>query len=58
MRLTPGTPSPGILYHDRNNRDLERQMQALAENTLTYKVAADLLRRNNDLLRTAISQRV
>lgn len=58
MQLQPRTPSPGILYHDRNNRDLERQMQALAENVLTYKMAADLLRRNNDLLRTAISQRV
>lgn len=58
MRLTPRTPSSGILYHDRNNRDLERQMQALAENTIAYRVASDLLRRNNDLLRTAISQRV
>ena len=58
MRLNPQTPSPGILYHDRNNRDLERQMQSLAENGLTYRVAADLLKRNNELLRTAISQRV
>lgn len=58
IRLTPGTPSPGVLYHDRNNRDLERQMQALAENTLTYRTASELLRRNQDLLRTAISQRV
>ncbi len=58
MVLVPKTPSPGVLYHDRNNRDLERQMQALSENGLTYRVAADLLRRNHELLRTAISQRV
>jgi flagellar basal body rod protein FlgB len=47
-----------VLFHDRNNRDLERLMQGLAENTTTYRVAADLLRSRYDVLRTAISQRV
>ncbi|MBS0196839.1 MAG: hypothetical protein JSR77_08780 [Planctomycetes bacterium] len=56
--LHPRTPSSGVLYHDRNNRDLERMMQSLAENNLTHRVAADLLRRHNELLRSAISQRV
>ncbi len=56
--LNPHTASGNILYHDRNNRDLERMMQALAENQLAYKTAADLLKRENDMLRTAISGRV
>lgn len=47
-----------VLYHDRNNRDVERLMQNLAENTLAFRMTTDLIRRQNDLLRTAISQRV
>jgi flagellar basal-body rod protein FlgB len=58
VRFKPRTNSPGVLYHDRNNRDVERLMQGLAENGLAYRVAGDLWRRQNDLLRTAISQRV
>lgn len=56
--LTPQTPSGNIMYHDRNNRDLERMMQALAENQLVYRTASDLIKRENDLLRSAISGRV
>ncbi|MDX2117361.1 MAG: flagellar basal body rod protein FlgB [Planctomycetota bacterium] len=58
IRLNPQTASGNVLFHDRNNRDLERLMQGLAENTTTYRVAADLLRSRYDVLRTAISQRV
>jgi flagellar basal-body rod protein FlgB len=58
LALDPRTPSGNILYHDRNNRDLERMMQDLAENTLVFRLTSDLIRRENDLLRTAISQRV
>ncbi len=58
LTLTPRTPSGNVLYHDRNNRDLERMMQDLAENSLMFRTAADLLRREHELLRTAISQRV
>jgi len=58
LTLRPSSPSRNVLYHDRNNRDLERLMQSVAENQLMYRTAADLLRRENDLLRTAIGQRV
>ena len=58
LTLDPRTPSGNVLYHDRNNRDLERMMQDLAENGLMYKATVDLIRREHDLLRTAISQRV
>ncbi|MDX2130552.1 MAG: hypothetical protein SFY69_00695 [Planctomycetota bacterium] len=47
-----------VLYHDRNNRDVERMMQDLAENSLTFRLTTDLIRRENDLLRSAIAQRV
>lgn len=57
LTVTPGTPSGNILYHDRNNRDPERMMQALAENQLTYRVATDLLRRQMELMRVAVTQR-
>ncbi len=58
LELKPGTPSGNVMYHDRNNRDLEGLMQDLAENGVAFRVATDLLRRENDMLRTAISQRV
>lgn len=58
MVLVPRTAGTGVLFHDRNNRDVERQMQALAENAGAYRVAADLLRSRMDLLRGAIAQRV
>ncbi len=58
MTLRPGSPSGNVLYHDRNNRDLEGLMQDLAENGMAFRLATDLLQRENNLLRTAISQRV
>ncbi len=56
--LTPRTDSPGILFHDRNNRSLETHMQDLVENTGAFRVASDLLRTRFDLLKMAIAQRV
>lgn len=47
-----------ILFHDRNNRDLERIMQDLAENTMAHKAAVDLLKNQFDMLETAIRERV
>jgi flagellar basal-body rod protein FlgB len=58
LELSPRTHSPSVLYHDRNNRDLERLMQDLAENGMVFRLTADLIRRQHDILRTAISQRV
>jgi flagellar basal-body rod protein FlgB len=50
----PAPAHEGILFHDGNNRDLERLMQHLAENTLTHNVAIDLMRNEFATLRTAI----
>jgi flagellar basal-body rod protein FlgB len=58
MTLNPTSPSGNILFHDKNNRDLERLMQANAENAQTFRIASDLLRTRFDVLRAAISERV
>ena len=43
-----------ILFHDRNNRSLEHQMQNLAENTMTHNAALRLLAGKFELLRSTI----
>lgn len=58
MNVEPRSASGGVMYHDRNNRDLERLMQDLAENGMQYRAAADFLRQHGDLMRVAITQRV
>lgn len=58
MELTPGAAGRNLLFHDRNNRDLERLMQDLVENASAFRVASDLLRSRMQLLRSAISERV
>lgn len=58
LEITPRTASGNILFHDRNNRDLERTMQDLAENTAAFRVATDLLRSRYALLRDAMAERV
>jgi flagellar basal body rod protein FlgB len=58
LRLEPRTPSPNILFHDRNNRDLDRLMQANAENAAVYRVTTEVLRGRYQMLRDAIAERV
>lgn len=57
LRVTPSETSAGILFHDRNNRDLERLMQDNAENVAVYRLSAELLRSRFELLRSAIAER-
>ncbi len=56
------TPRPAedfnVTFHDRGNRSVEKEMSALAENTLTYNIAAELLRSQFAALKTAIRQKV
>jgi flagellar basal-body rod protein FlgB len=58
LELNPATLDENILFHDRNNRDLERIMQDLAENTLMHNAAIEFLKGEFDLLRTAIRERL
>lgn len=56
--VRPATLDQNVMFHDRNNRDLERIMQSLAENTLAHNVAADFLKSEFDLLKMAIRERI
>lgn len=58
MRLSPSTGSGAPALSSGNDSDVERLMQGLAENTMAFRLASDLIRRENQLLHTAISQRV
>lgn len=58
MRLNPRENRAGVMFHDRNNRDLERLMQDMAENASAYRVAIDLMRSQSEIMKTAIAQRV
>ena len=58
LDLNPSEKGRNLLFHDRNNRDLERLMQDLVENTTMFRVASDLLRSRMQLMRSAISERV
>lgn len=50
------TLDENILFHDRNNRDLERIMQDLAENTMAHNTSIELIKSEFDLLKTAIRE--
>ena len=50
----PQETNDGILFHDQNNRDVERLMQHLAENTLAHGAGIDMIRNELGLLRVAI----
>lgn len=58
IQLRPTTSSGNILYHDQNDRDLERMMQDLAENVAYFRVSSELYRSHMSQLRTAISLRI
>ncbi len=58
FRLLPQEPRPGLLFHDRNNRDVERLMQDQVENVSQHRVATELLRSRYNQLGTAIAGRI
>ena len=58
LTLTPRTGTGNVLAHDRNDRDLERTMQAMVENASYFRAATDFMRRQKGQLLVAISERV
>lgn len=58
MLFRPEQKNENILFHDQNNRDVERTMQDLVENALAHRASVELLKGQFDLLRTAIRERV
>ncbi|MCA9310349.1 MAG: hypothetical protein KDA21_04035 [Phycisphaerales bacterium] len=57
LRIRPQSSGRNILFHDRNNRDLERLMQDLAENTAAFRVATEFIRAQTEVLASAITER-
>jgi len=58
MRSRPQRTNQGVLFHDENNRDLERIMQDLAENSIAHNMAIEMIRNQFAMLRTAIRERL
>ena len=58
LELDPEPKAENILFHDGNDRDLERTMQDLVENFLTFRLANELLGSRFDLINIAIRERV
>lgn len=58
MHLRPETPSGNILFHDRNNRDIERMMQDLTENAAAYRVSIDLMSHYSRQIQGVLAERV
>jgi flagellar basal-body rod protein FlgB len=56
--LHPQSAGDNILFHDRSDRDLERTMQGLVENFMSFRFAAEMLRSRFDLINTAIRERI
>ncbi|UCG16760.1 MAG: hypothetical protein JSV19_01730 [Phycisphaerales bacterium] len=51
-------PSENILFHDRTNASIERQMAGLAENAMWHEMTNSLLATRFDALRKAIRGRM
>lgn len=47
-----------ILFHDGNDRDLDRTMQGLVENFMTFRAAAQFMRKQFETMHIAISGRL
>jgi flagellar basal-body rod protein FlgB len=58
LNIKPQATNDNILFHDQNNRDVERLMQRLAENTMTHNTAIEMVRSEFNIMRVAISERV
>ena len=58
LRLHPTPLGDNILFHDGNDRDLERTMQSLVENFMTFRLATELMHGRFALINTAIRERI
>lgn len=47
-----------ILFHDQNNRFIEKQLVAMNKNTGMHQMVSTMLRQQYDLLQTAIRERL
>jgi len=58
VTLSPRPSERNIMFHDRNDRDLERTMQSMTENVMMYRQAVEFLRSKFNQIRTAIRGRI
>ncbi len=59
LQVTPSEePAENLLFHDGTNARIERQMAALAENTMMHRAASELLQNRFERLASAIRGRV
>jgi flagellar basal-body rod protein FlgB len=58
IALDPHHPQAGILFHDRNNRSMEKLASDLAGNGLLHNVAIELLRKQYLSMEMALKERV
>ena len=58
MALNPAQLRENLLFHDKNDRNLERIMQDVSENLLAFQTATQLLRNRFRMIELAISERI
>lgn len=58
MTLHPEASGENILFHDRNDRNVERIMQDLVENHQVFRIAAQFMRSRMDIINSAIRGRI
>ena len=58
LTLDPSELRENLLFHDRNDRNLERIMQDVSENLLAFQTATQLLRNRFRTIELAISERI
>ncbi|MEE2681220.1 MAG: flagellar basal body protein [Planctomycetota bacterium] len=58
VTLNPAELRENLLFHDRNDRNLERIMQDVSENLLAFQAATQLLRNRFRMIEMAISERI
>ncbi|MEM7577842.1 MAG: flagellar basal body rod protein FlgB [Planctomycetota bacterium] len=56
--VKPAPTHENVVFHDGNNRNLERIMQDVAENVMAHQFGVTLLKNQFDNLRTAIRERL
>lgn len=57
LELTPEPLSDSLLYHDGNDRNVERILQSLTENLQMFRFAATMMRRQFQSIDNAIRER-
>jgi flagellar basal-body rod protein FlgB len=57
-QLKPEILAENIMFHDGNDRSMERLMQKVQENVYSFRMAAQMLRNQFELINTAIRERM